>query len=313
MTDVLHTIRLKLSQEPWRQTLAATLGSVLGWALVEPFFHEGGCLGRWGTANAFFLPVVAGMVCAALLLAESLPRQRFSAAAGLACAGFGAAFALGFLLQMPLHMLYAWLRPATYHPVESAVDGGGWPALTARCVAWGGLGVVSGLASAIVTGRWRLYSAAAMGGLFGGLVSGFAFDPFQLWLHSTAGGPAWASRFAGFAVMGGMAGFVTGVWADMLRQSRLIVLSGPLAGTQVGLDTGPCWIGTSHECTLTLPEDGAVQPVHTVIEKVGFGYEIRAADSRSLTTVNGHRVMGQRLADGDRVLIGETKLAFFSG
>jgi hypothetical protein len=152
-----------------------------------------------------------------------------------------------------------------------------------------------------------------MGGLFGGLVSGFAFDPFQLWLHSTTGGPAWASRVAGFAVMGGMAGFVTGVWADMLRQSRLVVLSGPLVGTQVGLDTGPCWIGTSDECKLTLPEDAVAQPVHSVIEKVGFGYEIRAADSRSPTTVNGHRVMGQRLADGDRILVGETKLAFFSG
>lgn len=293
--------------------MAGVVGSVIGWALVEPWFREGGCAGRWGMGNAFFFPVVAGMICAALVFAESWPRGRQTSAASLACAGFGAGFGLGFLLQIPAHMLFAWLRPLADYSLQPGDTGDWWLALTARCLAWGGLGITAGLAAGIVTGNWRVCGPAVMGGLFGGLVAGFSFNAIQFWLHPAASGSAWASRVTGFAMMGGMAGLGMGVASDMVRQGRLVVLSGCPIGTQVLLDAAPCLIGTSRECSVVLPEDHIIFPVHAVIEKVGFGFEIQPADPRAETLVNGRHAAAQRLVDGDRILIGHTKLAFFAG
>jgi hypothetical protein len=313
MTDTLKTLILTLSSEPWRRSLAGVLGGLVGWALVEPFFCEGGCTGRWGMGNAFFFPVVVGTISGALLLADVLRREQFPSAAALALAGFGVAFGLGFLFQMPLHLLFVWLKPLAEVSLDSPGLGHFWPALTARCLAWGGFGVVPAVVPGIVTGNWRVYGAAVMGGVLGGLMGGFIFDPLHMWLHATPGGPAWVSRVTGFAIMGGMAGFLAGVFEGITVQGRLVVLSGSLVGTQLVLDEGPCSIGTAGQCTVVLPEEGSVQPIHAVIQKVGFAFEIEQEHSSADTLVNEQPVTRAWLRDGDRIRIGQTKLAFFCG
>jgi hypothetical protein len=313
MSDVVRTRGVPFLGEPWRYALAGALGGLVGWALVEPFFHEGGSVVRWGIGNAFFFPVVAGMISGALLLADFLPRERFASAASLGVAGFGLAFALGFLSLGPSHLVFAWLRPCGNCPLDSAGSGGFFLAAVARCLAWGGLGVVVGLGPGIVTGNWRKYCGAVMGGLMGGLIAGLSFDPLQIWVHSIADGHAWASRVTGFATVGGMAGFLTGVAGDLTMKSRLVTLSGALTGTQFVLDSGPCVIGSAPQCTVVLPEQTAVGSIYAVVQKVGFGFEIESLDGDAKVLVNGHATSRTRLINGDRIRIGETKLAFFSG
>ncbi len=313
MVNVRKTLRITLSSAPWRHTLAGVAGGLAGWALVEPFFHDGGSVGRWGIGNAFLFPVVAGMISGALLFADSLPRERFPAAASLGAAGFGLAFALGFLSLGPSHLLFAWLRPAGGYPLDSAGSGDFLMAVLARCLAWGGLGMVVGLGPGIVTGNWRKYCGAVMGGLLGGLIAGFSFDPLQVWTHAITAGHAWASRATGFVIVGGMAGFLTGVAADLTLKSRLVILSGALAGSQFILDSGPCAIGSSRECFVLLREETAAEPIHAVVQKVGFEFEIDCDRGDAKILVNGQATDRSRLTNGDRIRIAETKLAFFSG
>lgn len=312
MADVLKTLRIRLFSEPWGHALAGVMGGLAGWALVEPFFHEGGSFGRWGIGNAFFFPVVAGMISGALLFADSLPRERFPSAASLGAAGFGLAFALGFLALGPLHLVFAWLRPVGDYPLASAGSGAFLLSIVARCLAWGGLGVVVGLGPLIVTGNWRKYCGAVMGGLMGGLIAGLSFDPLQVWIHSIADGHTWVSRLTGFAIVGGMAGFLTGVAADLTMKSRLVILAGALAGTQFVLDSGPCAIGSSPHCTVVLHEEAHAEPIHAVVQKVGFGFEIESDNGAARILVNGRATDRIRLTNGDRIRIGQTKLAFFS-
>jgi hypothetical protein len=313
MVDGLRKMRVALSSAPWIHALAGVLGGLLGWALIEPFFHERGCIGRWGMGNAFFFPVVAGMISGALLFADSLPRERFSSAVSLGAAGFGLAFALEFIALGPSHLVFAWLHPVGEFRPDPAGWWDFWLAMIARCLAWGGLGAVVGLGPGFVTGNWRKYSGAAMGGLLGGLIAGLSFDPLQVWIRSGNGGSAWASRVAGFVMIGGMAGFVTGVVADITMKCRVVILSGTFAGKHFVLDAGPCLIGSSPHCRVVLQEESTAEPIHAVIQKVGFGFEIESEHATAKPLVNGRPTDRTRLTNGDRIRIGHTKLAFFSG
>jgi pSer/pThr/pTyr-binding forkhead associated (FHA) protein len=74
-------------------------------------------------------------------------------------------------------------------------------------------------------------------------------------------------------------------------------------------------IGRGPACEIALPWDTEVSRVHAILERAG-GHWTLCDDglSRNGSFVNGHRVRGRtRLADGDEIAVGRTRLVFTSG
>src|SRR5215210_3236283 len=74
-------------------------------------------------------------------------------------------------------------------------------------------------------------------------------------------------------------------------------------------------VGRGPACEIALTWDGEVSRVHAVLELAG-GHWTLVDDglSRNGSYVNGHRVRGRRrLADGDEIAVGRTRLVFSAG
>ncbi len=91
--------------------------------------------------------------------------------------------------------------------------------------------------------------------------------------------------------------------------SRLIAISGSLAGTTLTLGARPVTLGRDRASTLHL-RDLAVSRLHCTIEPVPGatqeGFRLRDADSRHGTFVNGLPVRERVLEPGDRIAVGES-------
>ena len=91
--------------------------------------------------------------------------------------------------------------------------------------------------------------------------------------------------------------------------SRLLAVSGPLAGTTCDLGADAVTFGRDRASTLHL-RDLAVSRLHCVIEPAGEGFRLRDADSRHGTFVNGLPVRERDLQPGDRISLGESLFLF---
>jgi Nif-specific regulatory protein len=94
--------------------------------------------------------------------------------------------------------------------------------------------------------------------------------------------------------------------------SRLIAVSGPLAGTTLELGAAAVTLGRGHASTLHL-RDLAVSRQHCVIEPAGegvAGYRLRDLESRHGTFVNGLPARERDLRPGDQITLGVSLLLF---
>ncbi len=87
--------------------------------------------------------------------------------------------------------------------------------------------------------------------------------------------------------------------------SRLIAVTGPLAGTTLALGADAVTLGRDRASTLHL-RDLAVSRLHCLIEPAGEGFRLRDVDSRHGTFVNGLPVRERDLQPGDRISVGES-------
>jgi pSer/pThr/pTyr-binding forkhead associated (FHA) protein len=95
------------------------------------------------------------------------------------------------------------------------------------------------------------------------------------------------------------------LFRDGERRQRILVLTGEPPLVHIG--RGPA-------CEIALPWDTEVSRVHAILERAG-GHWTLVDDglSRNGSFVNGHRVRGRtRLADGDELAVGRTRLLFAS-
>ena len=87
--------------------------------------------------------------------------------------------------------------------------------------------------------------------------------------------------------------------------SRLIAVSGPLAGTTRVLGADAVTLGRDRASTLHL-RDLAISRQHCVIEPLGEGFRLRDLESRHGTFVNGLPVRERDLQPGDQIALGES-------
>jgi pSer/pThr/pTyr-binding forkhead associated (FHA) protein len=96
------------------------------------------------------------------------------------------------------------------------------------------------------------------------------------------------------------------IYRDGERRQRIIVLAGEPPLVHIGRGPG---------CEIALEWDTEVSRVHAILERAG-GHWTLVDDglSRNGSFVDGHRVRGRRrLADGDELCVGRTRLLFVAG
>ena len=288
---------------------AGAISALLGWALLEPFFQEGGSGGRVGLANALIFPVVAGVVSASLVAVNKSGSRRFSGVIASAAGGFGLVFAGAFLALVPSHVVFHWFSP-TPQPGPGMGQAASFVAtLAGRTLAWCLIGTIIGLGTSLVIGRRGTLLSGIMGGLLGGLMAGMLFDPLQV-LISGADKSPWISRMVGFFILGGMTGFLIGLMEDASSRGMLLITSGPRAGTRLVLDSKPCLVGSSTACDIVLPADPEIGQSGAVVQRIGLNFELRALGQAATVQVNRRPISRTCLTHGDSIRIGGTDLLF---
>ena len=285
------------------------ISALLGWALLEPFFQEGGSSGRVGLANAFIFPVVAGMVSAALVAVNKSLSRRSSGTIGSAAGGFGLVFAGVFLVLVPSHFVFNWFSAASQPGSGMDQTAGFVATLAGRTLAWSLIGTIVGLGTSLVIGSRGMLRNGIMGGLLAGLMAGMLFDPIQVLISGEDKSP-WISRMVGFIILGGMTGFLIGLMEDASRGGLLLITSGPRAGTRVVLDSKPCLVGSAAACDIVLPADPGIGQSAALIQRIGFSFELKALGQAAIVQVNRRPISRTCLTHGDCIRIGGTDLLF---
>lgn len=285
-------------------SILGMFGACLGWAALEPFFHEGGAPGIGGLANAFQFPMVCGMIGACARL-SSLPRMELSgAAASEFVTGFCPPFAAAFLLLIPARLTFRWFAP----PPEVEVALRQWCGLTsvvvARSLAWAVVGGAMGVGLWVGSRRSLSLVTSATGGCAAGLVAGLVFDPLQAYLLHHGAAVAWPSRAVGFVILGGITGAFAGASHNPSMHSPGLVGDGPFHSGHHPIGFTPCLIGSDPECDIVLPASLGVKSVHAVVTRNGNALQLRGAGTLPTCTVNGRSTRRVNIEHGDRIRLG---------
>jgi len=304
--------------------LAAALGALAGWALVEPFYGEATLGPRWARWALF--PAVCTLAGLGLAVAEGLATgsRRRAGLCAAACLGITLPASVGLdrltdrLVYEPL--LRAYVVPLLAEPGHSTAALF-LSQMLVRALAWAAAPFAVGLGHGVALRSRRAVTNGLIGGLLGGLVGGVLFDPVASlgdWLSprlglGPAGGEAWLSRAVGFTMIGAATGLMIAIVAELRKEAWLRVLAGPLAGKEFVIYRQPTYLGSSPKCDLHLPKDPGVAPQHVAIHQLPGqrAYEIESLAGGSGVHVNGQALAGrQRLRDGDEIVIGQTVLAY---
>ncbi len=286
------------------------VGALLGWALLEPLFREGGAQGAAGLANAFQFPLVTGMI-AACVRAATLPRHSQSGSPIVEfCTGFAPAFAAAFLLLIPARLVFRRFSPGLDTEVALLHWAGLTSSIVGRGLAWGLVGGALGLGIRLGSGGSRSVWATAAAGCAAGLLAGFSFDPIHAYLQHHGFSAIWPSRAAGFLILGGVTGVLAGTANDASFNAPGFVGAGPYLAGHYPVGSPPCLIGSDQDCDIVLPSDLGVHPVHAIVSLEADCFRLRSAGRRSGTRVNGESVAQVPLKHGDRIQIGLCALVF---
>lgn len=270
--------------------LAGLLGTLIGWALTEPFYDDSA---PSQLAGYIMITTVAGFMCVMFTVAEAVVERNLRKA--LVRGGIAL---LAVLLIVPaLNFASDWIYGVLQRliPNRSISNPLAW---AARSFAWGVFGVASGLIYGMAGRSARQSLYGAIGGLLGAIIGGFVFDPISM-----AVGGAEASRGIGLGVFGAATGLAIGLVENALKNRWLYVAQGPLAGKQFILYKPVTVFGSDRACDIYLFKDPTILPQHAAIQVQGAQAMLTAAGP---TTINGRPVISPnvRLRSGDQVQIG---------
>jgi pSer/pThr/pTyr-binding forkhead associated (FHA) protein len=91
-------------------------------------------------------------------------------------------------------------------------------------------------------------------------------------------------------------------------EAYFVVLSGPIAGQTIPLNRAICVLGRDAQAEVRI-QDKAVSRIHAIVTYQQQEFRI-CGRGRNGTFLNGSRVTGYRLRDGDKVLVGQSLLLF---
>ncbi len=290
---------------PGGYAFICALTALLGWAVGEPFFQEGGSVDRVGMANTFLCPTITGLVAAALIILDSAARKSAAESFCIGFFGFGVVFVASFFLMIPAQIVFTWFGSVGHTTPSFNRELEIMSVLAGRAVSWCTFSAGM-IAMLMVHRRTGMFISMVGASLLSGTLSGLLFDPTQTLL---SGGTPWVSRLVCFSAFGGLVGFFFGMARGSSRNGMLLLTSGSLAGTRLILDSGPCLLGPSPKCDLIV-DDHNVRDFSALIQRVGFGFRFYTLDKSSNCTVNSRRITSSKLRAGDRLNIGEVNMVF---
>jgi len=183
------------------------------------------------------------------------------------------------------------------------LDAGPWVGpLVSRILGWAIFGALVGCAEGLTRRSKESVRNAAIGGLIGGSLGGLLFQ-----LVASAGLGDVSSRFLGFVVLGGC----IGLWIVLVEQalsSVFTVLAGRFEGRQILLDKPEMRIGRDDKLEIYLGDDSEIAPHHATL-RTELGRHV-ILQEEGVVQVNDLPVSKQTLNNGDRILIGKTRLAY---
>lgn len=260
-------------------------------------------------AGRVLFPLVAGMIGLLIGAAEGIICRTRARAVRCGLFGLAAGVVGGFVSMLAGNIIYETLGGLAGDPTESS--GAFMLQMFRRGLAWTIIGTAVGLGQGMALKSRRLLLNGLIGGILGGLIGGLLFDPISLVFSNPAmlsGGEL--SRGIGFGIIGVMVGVMIGVTDLLTRSAWLRVTAGPLRGKEFSFYQTPIRLGSSPKNEIYLFKDPRIEPVHSTINKLRDTYEIEDNGSASGTLVNGQRIQRKRLADGDRIAIGESEFVY---
>jgi hypothetical protein len=240
------------------------------------------------------------------------------------CIGFAIGSVEGIIASRSLQRL---LRGGAYGSVLGALGGviglvlgeaifdvfagGVW----ARAFGWAIFGAFVGTSDGFALKMPTKIYYGVLGGVLGGLIGGSTYQVLVVLRVSSdmAVALSWSSAI-GLIILGACIGALVGLVESLLRKSWLFFITGRLEGQTRTLDSSrPHTLGSAVSCSIVLPRDPTVKPVHAeiVYENDGFGIcpregkVILRRDGRD-TVVTTHAY----LQPGDRIHLGDTRMVF---
>jgi hypothetical protein len=210
-------------------------------------------------------------------------------------------------------------RMASWGAVSAAVGGAaglllgevviGWfqGGLAGRAASWAVLGLGIGASQGVAhRSRQRLVYGLVGGGL-GGLGGGWLFEA----LRQGMGQRYTLSQGLGIAILGAGLGLGLALVEEVLKRAWVQVVRGRQEGRAYLLARQVCTVGLDERADVGLFGDPQVARRHAEIAAGRDGYVLRSLAPAGRTRVNGADVAGERrLADGDRIELGQTLLVF---
>ena len=191
------------------------------------------------------------------------------------------------------------------------VLGGFQGGLIGRAASWAVLGLGIGLSQGLAYRSFAKLKYGLLGGAVGGFVGGWLFEA----LRDALGGQRYSlSQGLGMVLLGGGLGLALAMVEQALRRTWVQVLSGRQEGRSYLLSGRRAALGLDERAEVGIFGDAEVARRHAEIERTpSGGYLLHNFDSRGRTKVNGAPVTAPTpLADGDRIELGRTLLAFRS-
>lgn len=268
---------------------------------------------RHNTAAWFMFSLVAGFIGLAIgavdgIICRVFKRALIGGGVGLFIGVVGGFFStiFGGLIYHPLTTLA--LKQSTDSMTFSTF--GFLIQIIARTLAWGVLGMATGLGYGVSLRSKRLVLYGFIGGVIGGLLGGMFFDPIDLLILGGEKMNAYLSRLIGIAFIGAAVGAAIGIVELLSREAWLRMTQGPLTGKEFILFKDIMRIGSSPRNEIYLFNDPQVKDLHARLLAVGDEYEIESQDMMHPALVNERPVKLARLRSGDQITMGKTSFIF---
>jgi hypothetical protein len=286
--------------------IAGLLGAVLGWAIIEPFIHDG-MARNWSNILPILIvvPSVLIFMCLGLSIAESIVERSLRKALlrGALSLPLGLVFAIVFMIAGSLVFQIGKELCAAAGIDTRSIEAYRNPAFwIARGLAWMVFASAAGIVYGLVDRSVKKGRYGVIGAVIGGGIGGVLFDPISMVTHSA--GP---SRGIGFGLIGLAAGVAIGIVESALKDRWLYVAAGPLAGKQFILYKPITTIGSSQKSDIYLFKDNSILPQHGVIELRGAQTFLR---SDGPIFVSGQPVRMRALESGDLIQVGRYAFHF---
>jgi uncharacterized membrane protein YeaQ/YmgE (transglycosylase-associated protein family) len=286
--------------------LAGLVGALAGWAIGEPFFHDGPDRNLQDLIGKLIvIPLVLILLCLGFSIAESIVERSMRKAAQRAALSLPLGLVFSFVFMFGGGLVYSvGLEICAALGVDLRGPGVNRnPAVwVARSLGWVVFAAAAGVVYGLVDRSMRKGRYGVLGAMIGGGIGGFLFDPITM--ATSRGGP---SRAVGFALIGLATGVAIGIVESALKDRWLYVASGPLAGKQFILYKPVTVIGSSQQCDIYLFKDNSIQPQHASIELRGAQTFLHAVGQ---VFVSGQPARNRALQTGDLIQVGRYAFHF---